>query len=217
MVRRRGHRRSNGAICGWPRALPPISSCSGSIVATARAWKRRLPISIPTWRPRGRPGRCQPPQDLFADNTYYRGALTLHALRLHVGDRDFFRTLRAYYRTYRNKNATSADFIDVAARQSDRGGVRRLLHAWLYDQAVPPMPGARRKRGRPARLLRRPWGSGFGGTDGLGDGHLNLSALISAAHASGDQIACRNTYRGEPPSVVRGVLFRSRTFVNFAT
>lgn len=82
------------------------------------------------------------PQDLFADNTYYRGALTLHALRLHVGDRDFFRTLRAYYRTYRDKNATSADFIDVAARQSGRGGVRRLLHAWLYDQAVPPMPGA---------------------------------------------------------------------------
>ena len=51
----------------------------------------------------------------------------------------------------------------------------------------------------------------------LGDGHLNLSALISAANASGDQIACRNTYRDEPPSVVRGVLFRSRTFVNFAT
>ena len=81
------------------------------------------------------------PQDLFADNTYYRGALTLHALRLHVGDRDFFRTLRAFYRTYRDKNATSADFIDVADGQTDRGGVRRLLRAWLYDQAVPALPG----------------------------------------------------------------------------
>jgi aminopeptidase N len=82
------------------------------------------------------------PQDLFADNTYYRGALTLHALRLHVGDRDFFRTLAAFYQAYRNRNATSADFIATAARQSDKGGVRQLLHAWLYEEAVPPLPGA---------------------------------------------------------------------------
>ena len=111
------------------------------------------------------------PQDLFADNTYYRGALTLHALRLHVGDRDFFRTLRAFYRTYRDRNATSADFIDVAARQSDRGGVRGLLHAWLYDQAVPPMPGAAAQARQAGAAAPPALGSGFGGTDGLGDGH----------------------------------------------
>ena len=81
------------------------------------------------------------PQDLFEDNTYVRGALTLHALRLEVGDARFFRILRSYYRTYRHGNATSADFIAVAARI---GGatVRPLLHAWLYEQPVPAFPGA---------------------------------------------------------------------------
>ncbi|MFL5333601.1 MAG: hypothetical protein ACJ8H8_10585, partial [Geminicoccaceae bacterium] len=40
-----------------------------------------------------------------------RDALSLHALRLKVGDDRFFKNLRAYYRA----NATSADFVDVAA------------------------------------------------------------------------------------------------------
>ena len=81
------------------------------------------------------------PQDLFASNTYYRGALTLHALRLTVGDDKFSRIIRTYYRTYRNGNATSADFIEVA---SGIGGatVRPLLRAWLYEQPVPPLPGS---------------------------------------------------------------------------
>ena len=80
------------------------------------------------------------PQDLFDDNTYYRGALTLHALRLEVGDESSERSCARYYRTYRNGNATSADFIDAAA---GIGGarVRPLLRAWLYEQPVPPLPG----------------------------------------------------------------------------
>jgi aminopeptidase N len=82
------------------------------------------------------------PQDLFADNTYYRGALALHALRLDVGDGDFLKTVRAFYRTYRDKNATSADFIATAVRATGKPSVRRLLRAWLYEEAVPPLPGA---------------------------------------------------------------------------
>ena len=80
------------------------------------------------------------PEDIFADNTYVRGALTLHALRLKVGDDKFFRIVKAFYRTHRNGNATSQDFIDVAARI---GGttVRPLLRAWLYEQPLPAWPG----------------------------------------------------------------------------
>ena len=81
------------------------------------------------------------PEDIFADNTYYRGALTLHALRLTVGNQAFFRILRAWYRTYNGRNATSADFIDLAAREGRQPGIRPLLHAWLYEQPVPPLPG----------------------------------------------------------------------------
>jgi aminopeptidase N len=84
------------------------------------------------------------PQDLFADNTYDRGALTLHALRLTVGDPVFFNTLQRFYRTYRNGNATSADFIATAVRESRRPELRGLLRAWLYDRAVPPLPGTER-------------------------------------------------------------------------
>ena len=82
------------------------------------------------------------PEDIFADNTYDRGALTLYALRLKVGDAAFYRTLRTYYRTYRYRNATSADFIRVAVREGHQPGVQKLLHAWLYEQPVPPLPGA---------------------------------------------------------------------------
>jgi aminopeptidase N len=81
------------------------------------------------------------PQDIFADNTYYRGALTLHALRLTVGDKDFARIIRTYYRTYRNANATSADFTQIAAKIGGGATVRPLLRAWLYEQPVPPLPG----------------------------------------------------------------------------
>ena len=78
------------------------------------------------------------PQDLFADNTYYRGALTLEALRRTVGDEASRQTVRRWYRTYRNGNATSADFIRspptsaarVCARCSTPGSTRsRCRHS----------------------------------------------------------------------------------------
>ncbi|MFO1049233.1 MAG: M1 family metallopeptidase [Geminicoccaceae bacterium] len=81
------------------------------------------------------------PEDLFADNTYYRGALTLEALRRNIGDAKFQRVLRSWYRAHRNGNATSADFIRLAAGIGGPG-VRPLLRAWLYEQPVPPFPGA---------------------------------------------------------------------------
>ena len=82
------------------------------------------------------------PEDIFEPNTYDRGALTLHALRLRVGDQKFFRILRAFHARYRGKNATSADFVATAVRESGDAGVRRLLRAWLYEQPVPPLSGA---------------------------------------------------------------------------
>lgn len=80
------------------------------------------------------------PEDLFAANTYYRGALTLEALRRTVGDKAFWQTVRRWYQTYRNGNATSGDFIKLAASIGGKQ-VRPLLNAWLYEQPVPPMPG----------------------------------------------------------------------------
>jgi aminopeptidase N len=81
------------------------------------------------------------PEDIFADTTYYRGALTLYALRQTVGDKLYFRTLRTYYARHRNGNASSQDFIDVAVDVTGRPGVRNLLNDWLYDEKIPPLPG----------------------------------------------------------------------------
>jgi len=79
------------------------------------------------------------PDHLFDKLVYDRGALTLHALRLKVGDNAFFSILRNYYERYRNGNATTADFVSVAEEESgqDLGG---LFQAWLYSFPLPDIP-----------------------------------------------------------------------------
>lgn len=83
------------------------------------------------------------PEDIFADNTYYRGALALQSLRLTVGDTAFYRTLKEFHRRYRGRNATSADFIAVAVQVSGDPAARRVLRGWLYDETVPELPGGK--------------------------------------------------------------------------
>ena len=84
------------------------------------------------------PGR-PPAHDLFDGAVYLRGAWTLHALRLRVGDDAFFRILRTYYDRYKYGNATTADFIAVADEVSGEA-LTDLIHAWLYDEQVPAVP-----------------------------------------------------------------------------
>jgi aminopeptidase N len=85
------------------------------------------------------------PSNLFADSVYYRGALTLYALRQRVGDATFFRILRAYATRYRYANADTVDFIAVANATSGRN-LTPLLHAWLYNAAMPTLPELEGKR-----------------------------------------------------------------------
>ena len=80
-----------------------------------------------------------PPADLFTTAIYARGAMTLQALRVRVGDPVFFRILRAYAARYRYRNVTTKDFIAVA----DTVSVQHLngfFTTWLYAPAAPPMP-----------------------------------------------------------------------------
>lgn len=85
--------------------------------------------------PPGRP----PANDLFNGSIYLRGGLTLHALRLEVGDDDFFRILRVYADRFRHSNATTDDFISVAEDVSGRD-LSPLFDAWLYQTIPPPIP-----------------------------------------------------------------------------
>ena len=95
------------------------------------------------------PAVVEKPEELFSDRTYYRGAAALYALRLKVGDARFFRILRRFAQANAGGNVTSADFIRTAVNQSGDPSVRPLLEAWLYDEAVPPLPG------RTERALRK--------------------------------------------------------------
>lgn len=77
---------------------------------------------------------------LFDNNLIYiRGALTLHALRLKVGDDAFFKIMRTYADRYRYKNADTADFIAVANEVSGQS-LQDFFDAWLYKTTLPDIP-----------------------------------------------------------------------------
>jgi aminopeptidase N len=81
-----------------------------------------------------------PPLDnLFNPSVYQRGALTLHALRLRIGDAAFFELLRSYTTAYRHQNASTDDFIALA---EEIGGqdLENLFATWLFDTVIPPLP-----------------------------------------------------------------------------
>ncbi|WP_101649636.1 M1 family metallopeptidase [Brevibacterium ihuae] len=77
--------------------------------------------------------------DMFDDRVYKRGALTLHALRLHLGDEDFFGILRRWTDQHRGANVTTAAFLALAEQVCGRP-VEPLIHDWLYAKPLPPLP-----------------------------------------------------------------------------
>jgi aminopeptidase N len=102
-------------------------------------------LALSQWRAlntRGSVGPATVPQDdLFGESVYVRGGLTLHALRRTVGDEPFKAILREYYRRHAGSNATTADFIAVANDVSGQD-LTAFFDAWLYQEALPPLPGA---------------------------------------------------------------------------
>ena len=80
-----------------------------------------------------------PAFDLFNRSVYRVVAMTLHALRLTVGDRAFFALLRTYATTFADQSATTPDFIAIA--ESIAGvDLDDLFEAWLVEPKVPDFP-----------------------------------------------------------------------------
>ena len=80
---------------------------------------------------------------LFSEGVYYRGALTLQALRLTVGDQSFFRVLRTWADRYKYANAETADLIALvkeAAPQVAPTAIDALFQAWLHGKRMPALP-----------------------------------------------------------------------------
>ena len=86
----------------------------------------------------GAPGN-PPANDLFNASVYEWGGLTLHALRLEVGDEAFFKILKTYHNRYKNSNATTEDFVSVAEEISGME-LGEFFNNWLYSGSLPPIP-----------------------------------------------------------------------------
>lgn len=74
---------------------------------------------------------------LFATQVYNRGAATLHALRIEVGDEAFFEGARLWVERYDDGTATSADFQSVYEEVSGED-LDAFFQIWLWDQVKPP-------------------------------------------------------------------------------
>jgi aminopeptidase N len=77
---------------------------------------------------------------MFDHQVYLGGALVLYALRQVVGEATFQRIEREWLDRYRDRSASTADFIALASQVAHRD-LSGFLHAWLYDTTTPPMPG----------------------------------------------------------------------------
>jgi hypothetical protein len=87
----------------------------------------------PFWDLRiGNPG----PVHLFDFPVYIRGGMTLHQLRLRIGDGDFFRILRRWTALNFGGHGTTAEFIELAERISGRQ-LDDLFQTWLFTRGRP--------------------------------------------------------------------------------
>jgi aminopeptidase N len=82
------------------------------------------------------PGDPGVPRRLFHQAIYLRGAMTLHALRMEVGGRDFFRILRTWARRYEHGSGTTPQFKRLAEEVSGEQ-LDRLFRVWLYTPRKP--------------------------------------------------------------------------------
>ena len=80
------------------------------------------------------PGRDQ----IFDDLVYNRGAMTLQALRLKIGDRAFFQVLRQWPTTYRHGNVSTQTFIRFVERLTHRD-LDTFFQTWLYRPGKPSL------------------------------------------------------------------------------
>lgn len=76
---------------------------------------------------------------MFDDRVYKRGALTLHALRLSVGDELFFDIVRAWTAAKRHSTGDTAEFVALAEAVAGRP-LGALFRAWLFELPLPALP-----------------------------------------------------------------------------
>jgi aminopeptidase N len=76
------------------------------------------------------------PALLFNGTVYYRGGMTLQALREKVGDMTFFQLLRAWAAQNRYGNVTTPQFIALAEQMSGMD-LTHFFDVWIFQDAKP--------------------------------------------------------------------------------
>ena len=82
------------------------------------------------------PGAPGTPAFMFNGTIYYRGGMTLQALREKVGDFDFFRIMRTWAQENRYGNVTTAQFVALAESIAGRD-LEEFFDVWLYRPEKP--------------------------------------------------------------------------------
>ncbi|HYO42769.1 MAG TPA: M1 family metallopeptidase [Candidatus Limnocylindrales bacterium] len=96
------------------------------------------------------------PDRLFDFAVYVRGAMTLHALRLEIGDDTFFELLKKWASSRAGGNVTTDEFIGLAERLSGRD-LGAFFETWLYTGAYPlPVPVSARSMAGTTSLADAP-------------------------------------------------------------
>ena len=78
-------------------------------------------------------------QQLVGPSVYVRGAMTLHALRLHAGDETFFTILRAHYDRSAGGTTNTDEFLGIVDEYAGSDAVD-VVESWLLDDTVPDLP-----------------------------------------------------------------------------
>ncbi|MCU1453258.1 MAG: Peptidase rane alanine aminopeptidase [Acidimicrobiales bacterium] len=114
-----------------------------------------LPATSPFWKlVVGDPG----PRSLFNVAVYRRGAMTLHQLRLTVGEAAFFTILRRWAADRAGRTGTTEQLIALAEQVSGRP-LHDLFRVWLANPSKPPLvappsrPSAPSARSLPPTLV----------------------------------------------------------------
>lgn len=76
---------------------------------------------------------------LFGPAVYWRGGMTLHALRAQVGDEVLKEIFHTYFERFADGNVTTAEFIELAEELSGQD-LAQVFDDWLFSVALPDLP-----------------------------------------------------------------------------
>ena len=104
--------------------------------STAEAFQAAYDDPDTVWSPA--PAALKDPADLFGQQSYLRGAMTLEALRQKVGSHDFFVILRRWAQDNEYGNVSTRKFIALSERVSGEN-LDAFFKAWLYTEGRPAL------------------------------------------------------------------------------